>query len=234
MPGRGTLRALNILVTAGPTREAIDPVRFLSNRSSGKMGYAIAAAFSEEGHRVLLVSGPTALDVPCGVDFLPVESAAEMHDAVSRHIGRMEVAVFAAAVADYRPALVATGKIKKMEETLTLELVRTADILGAARGEFAFKGTLVGFAAETSDLLSNARAKLVRKGCDLVVANDVSQPGIGFDSDRNAVSLVYPDRVETLAEDDKPHLARHLYRAILEISLSRLHQPETNRPIHQS
>jgi len=232
LPGH-TARALNILVTAGPTREAIDPVRFLSNRSSGRMGYAIAAAFAEEGHRVLLISGPTALDVPGGVDFLPVESAEEMHDAVARHIGRMEVAVFVAAVADYRPALVATDKIKKGEDTLMLELVRTPDILGSARGGLGFTGTLVGFAAETRDLLSNAREKLVRKGCDLIVANDVSQPGIGFDSDRNAVSLVYPDRIETLAEDDKHHLARHLYRAIFELSLSRIQPAETNHPIHQ-
>lgn len=185
------------------------------------MGYAVAAAFAEEGHQVLLISGPTALDVPDGVDFLPVESAAEMHDAVSRHIGRMDAAVFAAAVADYRPALVAPRKIKKTSETLTIELVKTPDILGAARGDFGFSGTLVGFAAETSDLLTNAREKLVRKGCDLIVANDVSQPGIGFDSNRNAVSLVYQDRVEVLPEDEKSHLARHLYQAILELSLTR-------------
>lgn len=204
----------------------MDPVRFLSNRSSGKMGYAVAAAFADEGHRVLLVSGPTALDVPDGVDFLPVESAAEMHEAVARHIGRMDAAIFAAAVADYRPVAVAPEKIKKTGDTLTLELVKTADILGAARGEFGFRGTLVGFAAETRDLLANAREKLVRKGCDLIVANDVSQPGIGFDSNRNAVSLVYPDRVEVLPEDEKSHLARHLYQAVLELAIARASIPE--------
>lgn len=185
------------------------------------MGYAVAAAFAEEGHRVLLVSGPTALDVPAGVDFLPVESAAEMHAAVARHIGRMDVAVFAAAVADYRPVAIAPEKLKKSSDSLVIELVRTPDILGSARTEFGFNGTLVGFAAETRDLLANAREKLVRKRCDLIVANDVSRPGIGFDSDRNAVSLVFPDRVESLAEDDKSHLARHLYRAIVEITLAR-------------
>jgi phosphopantothenoylcysteine synthetase/decarboxylase len=111
---------VNILVTAGPTREPIDPVRFIGNRSSGKMGYEIAAAFAREGHTVLLVSGPTSLDVPDGVDFLPVETAGEMYEAVSSHIGRMQVAVFAAAVADYTPSTAAKEKIKKSADTLTL------------------------------------------------------------------------------------------------------------------
>lgn len=208
---------MNVLVTAGPTREAIDPVRYLTNRSSGKMGYEIAAAFAREGHAVLLVSGPTALDLPEGVDFLPVESAAEMHDAVSRHIGRMRIAVFAAAVADYRPLRVADGKIKKSNQPLTLELEPTPDILGSARTEFGFRGTLVGFAAETSDLEARARGKLVRKGCDLVVANDVSQPGIGFDSDVNEVLLVRPDGIEPLPRASKSELARTLVRVMLEI-----------------
>ena len=212
--------AVNILITAGPTREAIDPVRFLSNRSSGKMGYEMAAAFARAGHAVLLVSGPTALDVPDGVDFLPVESAAEMHEAVERHIRRMDVAVFAAAVADYAPAAFASEKIKKSNDTLTLELVKTPDILGSARGPFGFTGTLVGFAAETENLLTNAREKLVRKGCDLIVANDVSKPGIGFDSNDNKVSLVYPDHVEDLPLASKHELAHQLVHAILELHLS--------------
>lgn len=207
---------MNILITAGPTREPIDPVRFLTNRSSGKMGYALAHAFETAGHSVLLVSGPTALDVPDGVDFLPVETAAEMHDAVARHIGRMEIAIFAAAVADYTPAKVSGQKIKKSGDTLTLELIRTADILGSARSVFGFTGTLVGFAAETENLLANAREKLARKGCDLVIANDVSLPGLGFDSDRNAVTLVYENHEETLPEATKHDLAHHLAVAILE------------------
>lgn len=205
---------MRVLVTAGPTREALDPVRYLTNRSSGKMGYAMAGAFAHAGHQVLLVSGPTSLDVPDGVDFIPIESAEEMFAAVKRHIGRMDAAVFAAAVADYRPATVAEQKIKKAGEVLTLELVRTPDILGSVRSEFGFRGTLVGFAAETEDLLSNARGKLQRKGCDLVVANDVSKPGIGFDSDRNEVLLVFPDHVEAVPEDDKAHLASRLVREI--------------------
>lgn len=179
------------------------------------MGYAVAAVFAAEGHQVLLVSGPTSIDVPDGVDFIPVESAAEMYDSVANHIGRMDIAVFAAAVADYRPAVISSGKIKKAGESMTIELVRNPDILASARKGFGFTGTLVGFAAETENLITNAREKLVRKECDLIVANDVSQPGIGFESNRNAVTLIYQDRVEVLPEDEKHHLARHLFQAIL-------------------
>lgn len=216
-PGMGQPAAVNILVTAGPTREPIDPVRFLSNRSSGKMGYALAAAFAQAGHAVLLISGPTALDVPDHVDFLPVETAEEMHAAVARHLGRMAIAVFAAAVADYAPATAAPAKLKKSAASLTLELVRTPDILGSARDPLGFTGTLVGFAAETDNLAANARDKLTRKGCDLVIANDVSQPGIGFDSDHNAVLLVYPTHNQALPPATKHHLAHQLVEAILEL-----------------
>lgn len=184
------------------------------------MGYTLAGAFIHEGHSALLISGPTRLDVPEGVDFIPVESAAEMHEAVARHIGRMDIAVFAAAVADYTPAAVAAQKIKKSGESLTLELVRTADILGSAREKFGFSGTLVGFAAETENVEANAREKLVRKRCDLVVANDVSQPGIGFDSDHNQVALVYPDRTELLPRAAKHELSLQLVDAI--VALERL------------
>ena len=211
---------MRILVTAGPTREPLDPVRYLTNRSSGKMGYALARAFAQAGHPVLLISGPTSIPIPEDVDFLPVETAADMHTAVSRHIGRMDVAVFAAAVADYTPAKVAEQKLKKTGESLTLELVRTPDILGGARAN-GFAGTLVGFAAETENLEANAREKLAKKGCDLVIANDVSQPGIGFDSDRNEVVLVYPDRTEALPADEKEHLAIHLVEAILALAADR-------------
>lgn len=179
------------------------------------MGYTLAGAFAHEGHAVLLVSGPTALDVPGNVDFIPVETAAEMYEVVSRHIGRMDIAVFAAAVADYTPAKIQPQKIKKAGETLTLELVRTADILGSAREKFGFTGTLVGFAAETENLESNAREKLVRKHCDLVIANDVSQPGIGFDSDDNQVLLVYPNRTEPLPAASKHELSLQLVDAII-------------------
>ncbi len=205
---------MRVLITAGPTREPLDPVRYLTNRSSGKMGYALAAAFAEAGHQVLLISGPTHLDVPDGVDLIPIETAADMFAAVERHIGRMDTAVFAAAVADYRPAAISDQKIKKQGETLTLELIKNPDILGSARGKFSFTGVLVGFAAETENLEANAHDKLTRKGCDLVIANDVSKPGIGFDSDRNRVLLVHPDHSEPLPEDEKHHLAPKIVREI--------------------
>ena len=209
---------MKVLVTAGPTREPLDPVRFLTNRSSGKMGYALASAFAHAGHSVFLVSGPTALDVPHGVDFASVETAAEMHEVVARYIGKMDLAVFAAAVADYTPAKVESAKIKKTDDTLTLELVRTADILGSARSVFGFTGILVGFAAETENLEANARAKLLRKRCDLVVANDVSKPGIGFDSDDNEILLVYPSHSQSLPAASKHQLAHQLTEAILALT----------------
>lgn len=181
------------------------------------MGYELASAFVHAGHQVLLISGPTALDIPEGVDFLPIETAADMHEAVSNYLGKMEVAIFAAAVADYTPATVAPEKIKKSADTLTLELVKTPDVLGSARSKLGYQGTLIGFAAETENLETNARAKLQRKGCDLVIANDVSKPGIGFDSDHNEVLLVYPDHTDSLPLASKHDLAHQLVQAILEI-----------------
>lgn len=201
---------MNILITAGPTREPIDPVRYLTNRSSGKMGYAIAGAAVHEGHRVLLISGPTSIDVPDGVDFLQVETAAEMYEVVENHIGRMDVAVFSAAVADYTPVHVAGEKIKKTGENLTMEFVKTRDILGSVRGEMGFGGYLIGFAAETENLEVNAREKLERKGCSLIVGNDVSRSDIGFDSEANEVLLVFPDRTENFAKASKYELGMRL------------------------
>lgn len=211
---------MNVLITAGPTREPIDPVRFLSNRSSGKMGYALAHAFLEFGHRVILISGPSSQPLPTGVDLIQVETASEMFSAVAHWINRADIAIFAAAVADYTPCLVAPQKIKKEEEMLTLELVRTRDILGSARLEFSYKGVLVGFAAETENVVENARMKLLKKGCDLVVANDVSKAGLGFDSDRNEVVLVFPDRVEALPPGEKIQLADQVAAEILRIASS--------------
>ena len=208
---------VNVLITAGPTREPIDPVRFLTNRSSGKMGYALADAFIHSGNHVLLISGPTELDVPDYVDFIQVQTAAEMQAAVAEHIGRMDIAVFVAAVADYTPAIIETQKMKKDGETLTLQLVRTPDILGSARVELGFQGTLVGFAAETENLEANAREKLRSKGCDLVIGNDVSSPGHGFDSDRNEVLLVYPEKTDSLSSAPKTEIAHHLVDSILDL-----------------
>lgn len=216
---------VKVLITAGPTREPIDPVRFLTNRSSGKMGYALANAFAHEGYSVLLVSGPTDLDVPEHVDFVPVQTAAEMHDVVSRYIGHMDIAVFAAAVADYTPARVEPQKIKKSKKTFSLELIRTVDILGSARGSLGFGGTLVGFAAETENLEFNAREKLTRKQCDLVVANDVSKPGLGFESDQNEILLVYPEHSEALPAASKHDLSHQLVAAIGRLHAERLSSP---------
>jgi len=206
---------MKILVTAGPTREPIDPVRYLSNRSSGRMGYAVAAAFAGQGHRVVLISGPTSIDVPDGVDFLPVETADEMFDAVAKQLPGCEIGVFAAAVADYAPRCREKVKMKKSASAMSLELVPTRDILGSAREAIGFTGTLVGFAAETGDLETYARDKLIRKKCDLVVANDVSQPGIGFDSHENEVLLVWPEATEPLDRASKHDIAAAIVEKVL-------------------
>ena len=177
-----------LLVTAGPTREPIDPVRYISNRSSGKMGYGLATAALRRGAEVILVSGPTVLTPPPGAVFVPVQTAEEMREAVLHHLERATIVIKAAAVADYRAKQTATAKIKGKRD-LTLELTPNADILAevAARRTSAF---IVGFAAETHDVASNAREKLERKGIDLLVANDVSQQGIGFDAEDNEVLLL--------------------------------------------
>jgi phosphopantothenoylcysteine decarboxylase/phosphopantothenate--cysteine ligase len=177
-----------VLVTAGPTQEPVDPVRYISNRSSGKMGYAVAAAARRRGAHVTLVSGPTALTPPAGVVFVPVQTAEEMREAVLQHLAGTTIVIKAAAVADYRAKRPAAAKIKSKQD-LTLELTPNPDILAevAGRRTGAF---VVGFAAETHDVVANARAKLGAKGIDLLVANDVSQEGIGFDADDNQVLLI--------------------------------------------
>ena len=209
---------MTILITAGPTREAVDPVRYLTNKSSGKMGYALAQTAAEQGHHVILVSGPTRLDVPDRVDYVPVETAQEMYHAVERRIGQADVAIFAAAVADYRPAVVPEQKIKKTGETMSIELVRNPDILGSVRSIFRYQGILVGFAAETEDVEENARGKLERKGCDLVIANDVSRKDIGFDVNDNEILLVTPDSTEAPPKDSKQHLAHIILDHIVQLT----------------
>jgi phosphopantothenoylcysteine decarboxylase / phosphopantothenate---cysteine ligase len=181
-----------IVVTAGPTREALDPVRFLTNRSSGKMGYAVAEAGIRRGAKVILVSGPTDLRVPDGVDWVPVNTADEMRSAVRERAAEANVVVMAAAVADYRPAQVHSTKLKRGGETRTLQLEPTPDILGEL-GRDKGPRVLIGFAAETERLVENARAKLSRKRADMIVANDVTQEGAGFDGDTNIVTLVLSD-----------------------------------------
>ena len=185
---RRDLAGQRVVVTAGPTREPIDPVRYISNRSSGRMGYALAAAAARRGAQVTLVSGPTVLPPPTTTAFVPVQTAEEMREAVLHHAAGAAIVIKAAAVADYRVRQAAAQKIKGKRD-LTLDLVPNPDILAevAARGTGAF---IVGFAAETNDVAANARAKLEAKGIDLLVANDVSRRDIGFDAEENEVLLI--------------------------------------------
>lgn len=181
-----------LLVTAGPTREEIDPVRFISNHSSGRMGYAIASAARRRGAEVTLVTGPTSIHKPFGIKVMPVVSAREMLEAVMSLADQSTIIIKGAAVADYRPADRASNKIKKSASPMTLELVRNPDILGEL-GKVKGDRLLVGFAAETADLLKNARKKLKEKNLDMIVANDVSQPGAGFYGDTNIARLLFRD-----------------------------------------
>jgi len=189
---------MKLLVTAGPTREFLDPVRFLSNRSTGKMGYAIAAAGVARGHAVRLVSGPVALESPAGAVLTRVTSAAEMLAAVLDALADCDVLVMCAAVADWRPRQYSVQKLKKTAMSGTLELERTADILQAVRAHRRTGQLIVGFAAETENLTAAADGKRGAKGLDLVVANDVSRTDAGFEADTNAVCLVTSEGVETL------------------------------------
>ncbi len=186
------LRGKRILVTAAGTREPIDPVRYIGNRSSGKMGYAIASIAAARGAEVILVSGPTALPCPTGVTRHMVETAAEMREAVLAEYPNVDVVIKAAAVADYRPRLVHSHKIKKTGDSLELILEKTSDIL-LELGQLKKQQILVGFAAETQELLSNASEKMVRKNLDMIVANDVTLPGAGFNTDTNIVKILLPD-----------------------------------------
>lgn len=194
------LQGRAVLVTAGPTREPIDPVRFLSNRSSGKMGYALAEAANRRGASVTLVSGPTALVPPPGVSVTRVTTASQMHDAVMHNLAGQQVVIKAAAVADYTPAATAAQKIKKDQgDALTLTFEKNPDIL-ASIAQASPRPFIVAFAAETESLEENAREKLLRKNADLIVANDVSDAAIGFDSDQNEVLVIGRDGQTTKIE----------------------------------
>ena len=187
---QGDLAGWRVIVTAGGTQEPIDPVRYITNRSSGKMGYAVAEAARDRGASVVLVTTPTALTPPFGVEVKPILSAADMHDAVMAALPEANLLVMAAAVADYRPATVADQKIKKRDDDLTLHLAKTTDIL-AATAAFARDDLVrIGFAAESQDLVSNAAEKVARKSLDLIVANDISRTDSGFGTDDNAVVLL--------------------------------------------
>lgn len=221
IPPAGDLSGLTVLVTAGGTREPIDPVRYISNHSSGKMGYALAGAAMNRGARVILVSAPTSIAPPAGVSLVQVETAMEMRDAVLEHYPGADVVIKAAAVADYRPRLAAEQKIKKAGATLALELDKNPDIL-MELGSNKRKGvTLVGFAAETENLLENAREKVKKKNLDLLVANDVTMPGAGFGADTNIARLIHPDgRVISLELMDKYDLANRILDDILTLRMS--------------
>jgi phosphopantothenoylcysteine decarboxylase/phosphopantothenate--cysteine ligase len=204
-----------LLVTAGPTEEPIDPVRFLSNRSSGRMGFAIARAARLRGARVILVSGPSALPAPSGVKSIPIRTAVEMREAVLENMPLVSVLVMAAAVSDYRPKTASSEKIKKDQAELTLSLELNPDILREA-GQRKEKRLLIGFAAETESLLANARKKLAEKNLDLIVANDVGRPGAGFAVDTNIVKLIdRSGKIEELPLMSKEDLADRLLDRIL-------------------
>ena len=181
-----------MLVTAGPTCEDIDPVRFLTNRSSGKMGYQLAQAASERGARTLLISGPTNLDPPSGVEFIAVRSTEQMREQVLKHLAEASIVIKAAAVSDFKPKTVAGQKIKKDGQPLLLELAPNPDILKEVGAKKEGR-ILVGFAAETERVLQNGQKKLKEKSLDLLVANDVSQVGAGFDTDTNIVTILTRD-----------------------------------------
>lgn len=208
----GRLAGRRVVITAGPTREPIDPVRYISNRSSGRMGFAVAEAAAEAGAEVVLVAGPVALETPARVERIDVETAAQMQAAVMAAMPGSDVFIGAAAVADYRVDAVAGQKIKKTGEQLTLELVRNPDILaGVAAAEP--RPFVVGFAAETEALVAHARAKLERKGLDLIAANAVGQ-GLGFDTEDNALELLWPGGQRSLPRASKTQLARELVAVI--------------------
>jgi len=209
----GSLAGVRVLVTAGPTREAIDPVRYISNRSSGKMGYSVAAAAAEAGARVTLVSGPVALSPPDGVDYLEAESAADMYETVMSKVADCDIVIATAAVADYRPRAVALQKLKKSDQPPGLDLEATQDILAAITALDSPPFT-VGFAAETECLEEHAQAKRLRKSVDLIAANQVGIPGTGFESDENALQLFWEGGNKILPRATKQRIARQLVKIV--------------------
>ena len=203
---------MRFLITAGPTREPIDPVRYLSNRSSGKMGYAIAEAALEAGHGVVLISGPVNLDPPRGAHFISILTSDEMYNAVHRGVGDCDALVMCAAVADYKPQKFSTTKVKKRDENLSLELVPTRDILGSLQNKDRHL-LVVGFAAETNDLEANAQKKLHAKHCDIIVANDVSSSDSGMESDENEVTILFRNgETKKISRAPKKIIARELVK----------------------
>jgi phosphopantothenoylcysteine decarboxylase/phosphopantothenate--cysteine ligase len=206
------LTGLNVLITAGPTRERLDPVRYLTNRSSGKMGFAVASAAREAGAHVTLVTGPVYLPTPAGITRINVESARDMYAAVHRHVADADVFIAAAAVADYQPVTVAKQKIKKQLGTVKLDLEAAPDILKSV-AEMAKRPFVVGFAAETNDVEENARAKLKRKKLDMIAANEVGD-GKAFDCEDNALKVLWPNGMIDISRAPKIDVARELIALI--------------------
>jgi phosphopantothenoylcysteine decarboxylase/phosphopantothenate--cysteine ligase len=209
------LSGMKMVITAGPTREAIDPVRYISNHSSGKMGYALAEAAIEAGAEVTLISGPVSLQPPERCTLIPVISAADMHSATMSACAEANILVAAAAVADYRPLTVSTQKIKKHADAMTLEMEKNPDIVSAAATKYDHL-FVVGFAAETQDIESYARGKLERKNLDAIVANDVSRSDVGFNSDNNEAWWISANTSKTFSIRSKTQLARDIVAAIAE------------------
>ena len=207
---------MKFVVTAGPTREPLDPVRYLSNRSSGKMGYAIAAAALEEHHAVTLISGPVAIPAPAGAEVMRVTTGDEMFDAVAARLEHCDVLVMCAAVCDYQPAHYTPEKMEKQGGPFSLALVPTRDILASLTSR-PHRCFVVGFAAETQELEANAARKLREKNCDLLVANDVSRADVGMDSDDNELLIFFPNgERRKLPRAKKTELARALLKIILD------------------
>jgi len=213
----GPLRGARVLVTAGPTFEDVDPVRYIGNRSSGRMGFALAADAARRGAAVTLIAGPTSVAAPAVGEVVRVRGAAEMHREVMARADEVDVVIMAAAVADYTPAAPAPQKVSKVDDSLTLVLRRTPDILGELGSRRAARGrgpVLVGFAAETEDVIARGRAKRERKQVDLVVANDVSRADAGFDVDTNAVTIIGADEAKTLPLQSKATVAAEILNRV--------------------
>ncbi|RAK07374.1 phosphopantothenoylcysteine decarboxylase/phosphopantothenate--cysteine ligase [Halanaerobium saccharolyticum] len=210
------LQDKKVLITAGPTREAIDPVRFLTNYSSGKMGYALAKAASYRGAEVKLVSGPTELECPLGVDLIKIESAADMKKEVFKEADTADIIIMAAAVADYRPQVYSTQKIKKQSRDLSLDLERTADILTELGKKKKTSQLLIGFAAESENLLENAQQKLRKKQADYIIANEISDKNTAFGSDKNQVSILSEEGSTKLPLMEKDKLADKIFNYIID------------------
>ena len=207
---------MRFLITAGPTREPIDPVRYISNRSSGKMGYAIAEAALTEGHAVTLISGPVTLEPPRNAKLISVSTSDEMFEAVHRHADECDICVLCAAVADYKPVNVSSTKIKKRGAKFSLELIPARDILDSLGRRQDRQFVLVGFAAETDHVEENAAKKLRAKNCDIIVANDVSGADSGIESDVNEVTILFRDGEKTeISRALKKNIARDLVKIFL-------------------